>query len=179
MGENKEDQEKNKARGGVNISGDAKVTARDIVGGDKDVETEYDVAGDLNIVTIGAGAQAGQIAVGRGHTQMQGGASVESSEDTVSDALFELRGAFEEARPQLDPSTIPLVEFQLQLLEVELGKDESKEMPIGSVIIRAGDGLWSAAPVLRPAVKTFFSNPAVRRVVERAGVGDWASNTFG
>lgn len=60
-------------RGGVNISGNANVrVGRDIVGGDKIVQgDEYDVDGDMNVVTIGAGAQVGQVAAGRSITQTQ------------------------------------------------------------------------------------------------------------
>jgi len=60
-------------RGGVNISGNPNVRVdRDIVGRDKIVQgDEYDVDGDMNVVTIGAGAQVGQVAAGRNITQTQ------------------------------------------------------------------------------------------------------------
>jgi len=62
------------ARGGINISGNAKIhVGGDIVNGDKNVQgDEIHAGGAVNVVNIGAGAQVGQVAAGNNITQTQG-----------------------------------------------------------------------------------------------------------
>lgn len=60
----------------VNFSGNANVTARDISGGDKNVQgDDISAGGDVNVVNIGAGAQVGQVAAGKNISQNQGAAA--------------------------------------------------------------------------------------------------------
>lgn len=82
--------------GGVSISGEARVSVRgDIVGGDKIVGSEQHAAGDMNIVTIGAGAQVGKVAAGKNIIQdgdvvtpAPGSATRESSPPLPRSSLF-------------------------------------------------------------------------------------------
>ncbi|RIK30841.1 MAG: hypothetical protein DCC52_06340 [Chloroflexi bacterium] len=62
------------ARGGINISGNAKIhVGGDMVNGDKIVQgDEIHAGGAVNVVNIGAGAQVGQVAAGNNITQTQG-----------------------------------------------------------------------------------------------------------
>lgn len=58
---------------GVNISGTPNIQARDIIGGDKNVQgDDISASGDVNVVNIGAGAQVGQVAAGKNISQNQG-----------------------------------------------------------------------------------------------------------
>lgn len=61
----------NTQHGGIDISGDAHAgVGGDMVGGDKIVHgDEYSADGDVNVVTIGAGARVGQVAAGKHITQ--------------------------------------------------------------------------------------------------------------
>ncbi len=61
---------RDRPRGGINISGGTVNIKGDMVGGDKIVQGDvFDNDGDVNIVTIGAGANVGQVAAGKNITQ--------------------------------------------------------------------------------------------------------------
>lgn len=66
-----EQDQTNTQHGGIDISGDPHVSVGgDMVGGDKIVNAdEYNADGDVNVVTIGAGARVGQVAAGKYITQ--------------------------------------------------------------------------------------------------------------
>ncbi len=163
--------------GGISFGGSAQVTVKgDMVAGDKNVQgDEYHVEGDVNTVTIGAGAQVGQAAAGRGISQAQGGAPNDAAD--LAQKLTDASRALQAARSNLDPSKIALAEFQLSLLQNELTRTDGT--PSGATIVQAADGLLAAAPVLRDSLAALFSSPAGRRVLERAGAADWAAKRFG
>lgn len=159
-------------RGGVNISGDARVSVgRDIVGGDKIVNgDEYDVAGDMNTVTIGAGAHVGQVAAGRHIQQSAGGGAGE--QDELKRRLEELERALAGARGQLDAGRVALTDFQLSLLVAELSKSEGT--PSATAITTAADGLVGTVPALGGPLGAVFKTKAGQGTLARAGLTDWA-----
>lgn len=159
--------------GGINITGDAHVSAgRDIIGGDKIIEGD-DVAGDVNTVTIGAGAQVGQVAAGRNISQSQGGAQNDAAD--LAQKILDLKHNLRDAQAQLDASNVALANFQLQLLETEL----TGSAPSGGTIMTAADGLAAIAPMLVPSLGALFHTAAAQRIVQQAGIGDWAKKRFG
>ncbi|TAH51164.1 MAG: CHAT domain-containing protein [Chloroflexota bacterium] len=67
------DEKSEKPKGGINISGGTIHVGGDMVAGDKVVHgDEIHAGGDVNTVTIGAGASVGQVAAGSNITQTQG-----------------------------------------------------------------------------------------------------------
>jgi|GEM_PF-1073118 len=164
--------------GGITISGTAQVSAgRDFVSGDRNVQgDEYDVEGDINTVTIGAGATVGQVAAGHHITQTQGGGSQTDTAD-LAQKLMEVRRALHDAQAQLDASKIALADFQLQLLETELTKTGSA--PSGATIMTAADGLLANAPMLNALLGALFHTTAAQRILQQTGASDWAKKRFG
>ncbi|MBI4670583.1 MAG: CHAT domain-containing protein [Chloroflexi bacterium] len=155
-------------RGGVNISGNARVSARDIVGGDKIVQgDEYDVDGDMNVVTIGAGAQVGQVAAGRNITQtQQQGASVQDLA-----ALFKTIYQTIERRaddPNVDKDEI---KSKVKQIETEAAKGESANV---SKVERWLNDLKNIAPDILDVTAAALLNPlagistALRKIAEKA-----------
>jgi hypothetical protein len=173
-----DDQDKQSPRqGGVNITGGQVSVGRDLVGGDRVTHgDEYDVGGDVNIVSIGAGAQVGQAAAGKDIRQSSGSAGA-GSPDTLPQRLLELNAALQAARAQVDPSKLALAEFQLQLLQNELTKVDGT--PSGSSITTAADGLLAIVPALRGPLTAVMSTPAARTRLKQAGVEPWARERFG
>ncbi len=164
--------------GGITIAGAAHVSAGgDFVSGDKNVQgDEYDVEGDINTVTIGAGATVGQVAAGHHITQMQGGSSQTDTAD-LAQKLMEVHRALHDAQAQLDASKIALADFQLQLLETELTKTGT--VPSGGTIMTAADGLLANAPMLRASLRALFQTTGAQRILQQAGASDWVKKRFG
>ena len=78
-------------RGGVNISGNAQVSARDFLSGDKTVQgDEISAEGDVNIVTIGAGARVGQVAAGKNISQAQNQGASAQDLATLFNAIYQM-----------------------------------------------------------------------------------------
>jgi hypothetical protein len=78
-------------RGGVNISGNAQVSARDFFSGDKTVQgDDISAEGDVNIVTIGAGARVGQVAAGKNISQTQNQGASAQDLATLFNAIYQM-----------------------------------------------------------------------------------------
>lgn len=163
--------------GGITFGGNAQVhVGGDIVSGDKNVSgDEYNVQGDVNTVTIGAGAQVGQVAAGRNITQTQGGAANEAAE--LAQKLGDVNRALQAARAGIDPSKLALAEFQFTLLQSEVTRTEGT--PSGTTIAQAADGLLASAPMLRDSLQALFTSSSGKQLLARAGAADWAKQRFG
>lgn len=161
---------------GINISGSAQVSAgRDIIGGDKIVQgDDYDVEGDMNVVTIGAGAQVGQVAAGRGIQQTSGSAA---EQNDLAAKLVEAQRALQAARAQVDPNKLALADFQWQLLQTELTRTDGA--PSGATLTAAADGLLAIVPALREPLGALLKSPAAQRILNAAGAADWLRKRFG
>jgi hypothetical protein len=147
-----------------------------MVGGDRIVQgDDISAEGDVNIVSIGAGAHVGQAAAGKNITQSSLAAMQETND--LAEKLLGVNRALQNARPQLDAAKIALAEFQLQLLQNELTKTEGAVS--GSTITSAADGLEQGIPQLKDALGALFRTTAAQKILAQAGAGDWLKKRFG
>ncbi len=138
--------------------------------------------GDIIIGTAGAGARG--VAIGKGITQQIGdalGPPTPSDNEVVQQGLAAVAAALAQARPALDGPTAMMAEFQLKLLGGELGKTEDGETPSANTITQVGDWLLANVAPLSSPLKTLFAQPAVGRVLVKAGASatTWARDRFG
>ena len=141
-----------------------------MIGGDKIVHgDEYDVAGDVNNVTVGAGAQIGQFAVGRNINQT----SITSYQDEkkeLADKLEQLVHALQALEAKLDASTI------------QIGTVRSKPDQLARTdgaynverIQKAADGLVKNAPAIGGPLGAALQTAAAQKILAQAGATDWA-----
>lgn len=140
------------------------------------------VGGDVIVANIGDGAQG--VAVGKNIQQtvtLLLGAPTPDDEKIIEQQFLDVKAALAKARSELDATTATMAEFQLKLLQGELGKTKEAESPSASTIVQVGDWLLDNVPEIAEAVVSLFASPAVGKVVGKAGevAINWAKQRFG
>lgn len=155
---------------GGDFIGRDKVVHGDEVKGDKiqgDKVQGHKADGDVIVATVGAGAS--NVAIGKNITQHNQGAPTADDKAQIQAQLAEVIATFAQRQPQLDAAQIPMIQFQLDLLQDELTKIGEGESPSASTIIRVGDWLLDNVAALVPVLCTLFTLPAVTKVLAKAG----------
>lgn len=169
-----DEDNKTPRRGGINISGNARVSVgRDMVEGDKivhgnDINTG---GGDFNSVNIGAGATVGQVAAGRNISQSGGSAADERKE--LQQKLADLTAAIEGLRSQTDARSFKLATYQLKDLEAELIRTDGT--PSGAMVTEAVQGLVETFPAIGGPLGAVLKTAAAKKALANAGVSDLAT----
>lgn len=162
--------------GGINLSGGNISAGRDLIGGDKIVQgDEYDVQGDINTVTIGAGAQVGQVAAGRSITQtlIMG----KDEREDLAEKLEQVSRALHALQGKLDADKLELAQYKLRDLQNELTRTDGAYNRPG--IERAANGLLKNAPPLGGPLGAVFQTMAAQKILAQVGASDWAAQNFG
>lgn len=155
------------ARGGINISGNAKIhVGGDIVNGDKNVQgDEIHAGGAVNVVNIGAGAQVGQVAAGNNITQTQGA----SAQDLA--ALFSAIYKQIDALPNERNADKSDIKDAVKKIETEAAKGEQAS---STTVERWFKFLKDLAPDILEVTAAALLNPlagvstAVKKIAEKA-----------
>ncbi|MCC7162672.1 MAG: CHAT domain-containing protein [Anaerolineae bacterium] len=162
-----DEKKSGKSGGGINIGGNARVSVgRDMIGGDKNVQGDDIFAeGDINTVTIGAGATVGQVAAGRNNTQINQGADLKDLA-----ALFQTVYKQVDARP--DDPDIDKDEIKAKVKQVESEANKG-EQANAKKIERWLTDLKNIAPDILEITAAALLNPiagvalAVAKIAER------------
>lgn len=134
-------------------------------------------------IQIGGSATGSNIVVGGTLNMAQGGAG--GSEPTTADRaaieqqIGQLLFAVRTLRGHMDAARIQTAEIQLRLIQGELTKGAGQS-PDAATVIGAGDWLLANAPDLAEPLARFFTMPAVRRQLTRAGAeaARWEQRLF-
>lgn len=162
--------------GGIDISGDAHVGVEgDLVGGDKTVQgNEYHTEGNMNVVTIGAGAKVGQVAAGSHITQTNIVTGDEKAD--LADKLEQVNRRLQALSRGLDEDKQELTLLQFEKLKNELTRTEGA--PDSETIQRVTNGLLRNVPLLGGPLGVVFQTSAAQKILARAGMRDWANERF-
>ncbi len=138
--------------------------------------------GDVIIAEVGAGAT--NVAVGKNMAQANvavSGLLASDDAQVIGQHLARLAEALDQARGQADASAMAVADFQMKLLQSELGKTKENDVPSATAILQVGDWLLANLPQIKPALMALFTAPAVSRVMAKAGSDavSWVKAKFG
>lgn len=137
----------------------------DKVGGDK--VTGHKAGGDVIVATVGAGAN--NVGVGKRFLQYNVSSPAADERALIHTQLAQVTATFQQIQAQLDPTQIPMIQFQLQLLHGELTKTADGESPSVTTVTQVGDWLLDNVPALNGVLRALFTLPAVTKVLAKAG----------
>jgi hypothetical protein len=126
--------------------------------------------GDVIIATIGAGSR--NVAAGKNISQQiyeVAGPPTPDDKQIIAQRFAEVDRALAAQQHTIDRGLVQMVEIQLQLLRGELVKTGNGESPSASTITLVGNWLLDNVPHLAESLAALFSEPAVGRVMGKAG----------